>query len=165
MVSVLVIEYCISAVERTTAFLGPGPPELVEYDIEVYAEPAIPVLGEAVELHCRVGELLTALTQWKNSVVSSGSRLSWSEGGVTDWSTYAGRELVYNHTTGEAVLRISNFSLRDYGVYECNCVNDFSYLQYEVCGGHDGLPTHCSATSRLQILPSGTLDLVQTLQI
>ena len=138
---------------KNCRFLCPGSPGL-EYDIEVYAEPAVPVVGETVELHCRVGG--SSLDRWENSVVSSGSRLSWSEGGVTDWSAYAGRELVYDHTTGEAVLRISNFDLRDYGVYECNCVNDFTYLQYEVCGDHDGIPTHCSATSILQILPSGT---------
>ena len=65
---------------------------------------------------------------------------------------------MYKNTVGEVVLRISNFSIEDYGVFRCHCVNDFTLLQYEECGeampAIRGLPTHCSATKEIQLLPS-----------
>lgn len=123
----------------------------MNYSTEVSVEPLTLELGKSVELRCGVSQ--SSLSQWRNSVTSNGSRLTWSEGGVT--SLVAGRELVYNDAAGEVVLRISNFSIEDYGVYRCQCVNNFSYLQYEVCGRHEGLPTHCTATREVKLLPSG----------
>ena len=122
-------------------------------------EPATPVLGEAVELRCGVGELSS--NQWESSVVSSGSKLTWSEGGVTDWSVYAGRT-VTNTLEGHTIFRIFNFTVEDYGVYKCQCINDFTYAQYESCGGQSGLPTHCSASKEIYILPSGKSLVAQS---
>lgn len=132
--------------------LSPGEPG-VDYSIEVSANPLEPALGETVELRCRVGD--SSQSRWANGVVSRGSNLIWTEGGVKDWSKYNGRELISNSTAGEAILRIANFSHLDYGVYSCRCVNDFTYLQYKVCGGDEGLPTHCSAAAELRLLPPG----------
>ena len=132
-----------------------GEPGL-NYGIEISADPASPELGRPLELKCSVSQ--SSLQQWKASAVSSGSNLTWSEGPVTNWTAYHRREVIYKNTVGEVVLRISNFSIEDYGVFRCHCVNDFTLLQYEECGeampAIRGLPTHCSATREIQLLPS-----------
>ena len=128
----------------------------MNYGIEISTDPSSPELGRALELKCSVSQ--SSLEQWKISVVSSGSNLAWSEGSVRNWTAYHGREVIYNNTVGEVVLRISNFSIEDYGVFRCHCVNDFTFLQYEECGEIEvrsrGLPTHCSASKEIQLLPS-----------
>ena len=125
------------------------------YSIEVSTEPLVPALGETLELRCRVND--SSLDQWTNGVFTRGSKLMWSEGGARDWSEYNGRDLINDFTAGEAILRIANFSVADYGLYRCRCVNDFTFLQYELCGGSDGLETHCSAATELHLLPTGIL--------
>lgn len=104
-----------------------------------------------MELGCRVRKPF--LHQWRTSVISAGSKLTWSEGGVLDWTAYRGRNLTYDSSQGEVILRISNFSIEDYGVYKCQCINDFTYLQYEICGGTDGLATHCSSATEKYLQP------------
>ena len=132
--------------------LSSGEPGL-GLSIEVSVNPPVPVVGERAELRCRVSD--SSLSDWTDVVVSSGSTLAWSEGGLTDWSLYQGREQVHDSAARETILRISNFTARDYGLYTCRCINDFSYIQYEVCGGRDGLATHCSAATELELVPSG----------
>jgi hypothetical protein len=142
-----------------TLCLSCGEPGL-NYGTEISSDPSSPELGRPLELKCRVSQ--SSLDQWKSSVVSSGSNLTWSEGPLTNWSAYDGRAVIYNNAAGEVVLRISNFSIEDYGVYRCHCVNDFTFLQYEKCGetthGNRGLPTHCSATTEIHLLPSNGID-------
>ena len=141
---------CIKLLHSVRLYSGePG----LGYSIEVWTEPPVPALGETVELKCGVGD--TYRDEWSNGVVSRGSKLVWSEGGVRVWSEYNGRDLISDFTAGETVLRIANLSVADYGVYRCRCVNDFTFLQYELCGGTNGVPTHCSAATELQLLPTG----------
>ena len=132
--------------------LSCGEPAELSYDIQISLQPPVPVVGERLELRCSVGG--ASIKQWQSGVASEGSKLTWSEGGVTDWTAYSGREFVYDSGRGEAVLRISNFSIEDYGVYKCHCINDFTYLQYEICGGIHGLTTHCSAPIETYLQPS-----------
>ena len=112
----------------------------------ITVDPSTPELGKPVELRCSISQSSLSLAQ------RNGSKLTWREGGGTGWR--AEREMTYNGTTGEAVLLISNFSIADYGVYTCHCVNEYTFLQYETCGGHDGLPTHCSTPLEVDLLPS-----------
>ena len=133
--------------------LSPDEPAELGLAIEVSAEPPAPVPGEPVELRCRVSD--SSWSQWADGVASSGSTLTWSEGGLAEWAEYEGRELIHDSAGGETILRIANFTVGDFGLYRCRCVNDFSYLQYEVCGGTGGLATYCSATTELHLLPLG----------
>lgn len=71
-------------------------------------------------------------------------------------------DMIYNHTTGEAVLQISSFTIADYGAYTCQCVNEYTFSQYKACGGHDGLPTHCSAPREVDLLPSSGIHTHNT---
>ena len=123
------------------------------------------LLGTTVKLKCRVSPQSSSSSplQWSSSVTSRGSKLQWSEGGVTVTGT-AGRKLIHDSSAAEVVLQISNFSSVDYGVYRCECVNDFSYPQFKICGDPFGLPTHCAAASeRFYLLPPGNTALLSTL--
>ena len=128
-------------------------------------EPSTSLLGMMVELKCRVNPQSSSSSplQWSSSVTSRGSKLQWSEGGVTVTGTER-RNLIHNPSAAEVVLQISNFSSVDYGVYRCECVNDFSYPQFKICGDPFGLPTHCAAASeRFYLLPPGNTALYSTL--
>lgn len=127
--------------------VGPGTGK----DIEVSVDNL--VLGETVDLRCRIRNF--SRSQWEDDVAASGSRLIWTEGGIADWSEYEGRELIYDSTAGELILRISNFTINDYGIYRCRCHNNFTYVQYKTCGDTDGLANFCSDPEELTILPSG----------
>lgn len=109
----------------------------------IIVDPSTPELGRPVELRCSISQSSLGLAQ------RNGSKLTWNERGGTKRTAE-----IYNRTTGEAVLRISNFSIADYGVYTCHCVNEYTFLQYETCGGHEGLPTHCSTPLEVELLPS-----------
>lgn len=63
------------------------------------------------------------------------------------------REVV--HTDNGVILRIHNFSLADYGLYMCRCVNMYDYAQFKICGAPFGLPSHCAATMEVALLPTG----------
>lgn len=107
-----------------------------------------------MELVCRV--TAEALVSWRNGVAAFNSSLQWSDGGVAAVREGQGRDLVYDQRRGEIVLRIHNLSAADYGVYQCQCVNEYSYSQFRSCGGPSGIPTYCAHTEEIAILPPGT---------
>lgn len=139
----LCVAYC--AIYPRTTFQHPGDDGL-KIMTAITLDPSTPSLGSPMELRCSSS---LSQAQWTNSITSRGSKLTWNEAG-----TARERDVIYNNRRGEAVLRISNFTIADYGVYTCLCVNNFTFVQYEMCGTSQGLPTHCSAPNKVDLLPS-----------
>ena len=90
--------------------------------------------------------------QYASSVASAGSLLQWTDGGVV---VEGGGHREVEYTDDAVILRINNFSLADYGLYMCRCVNMYDYAQFRVCGELYGLPSHCAATVEVPLLPAG----------
>ena len=75
-------------------------------------------IGHTVELSCRISQLSKAILRHYN-------RLQWLDGGVAI-SNSTHRQLVSKNDTS-LTLRISSFTVFDYGKYRCRCINMYSY--------------------------------------
>ena len=112
-----------------------------------------------MELTCR----FSCATLLTSNVRRAGSTLQWVEGGILV-EPDTSRNIVT--TAAKVVLQIHNLTLTDYGRYQCRCVNMYGYVQYRACGHSSdlGLPSHCAASTELDLLPPGMYVCIYSAQ-
>ena len=99
------------------------------------------LLGHTIDLTCSL---------INSSEVQLYNTLQWLDGELPIKQS-SGREIIRCGTS--ITLRFLNFSLLDFGMYRCRCVNLFSFEEYK--GENYNIMPFCSHPSNITLLPEG----------
>ena len=108
------------------------------------------LLGQTVDLHCSFE---------RTSQLQSYNTLQWLDGELPIQNS-SNRELIKNGKCG-LTLKIHNFTIQDYGIYECRCFNLYNYEEFDQCERNSVIdpciiPVYCSEPSApIELLPNG----------
>ena len=102
-------------------------------------------LGEMVEFYCDI----------MGDSVFPFNTLQWLDGEMAIENS-TNRELIASGSC-RLTLRIHNFSIFDYGVYSCRCVNLYTLAEYESRDLIPDLPSNCTVfpSTNITVLPEG----------